>query len=132
MSVQIDKNGMAQINGEFMKRVDAAAQVVKNEMVRLLTLHDGATMGSVRNKQTGRKRKKLRYGVRRSKPGESPYKQTGALSQTVAIERRPAELSCRIGDGVFYGAILELEMDRPHMRLALDNTSTDVLRILGG
>ena len=132
MSVQIDKNGMAQINGEFMKRVDAAAQVVKNEMVRLLTLHDGATMGSVRNKQTGRKRKKLRYGVRRSKPGESPYKQTGALSQSVAIERRPAELSCRIGDGVFYGAILELEMDRPHMRLALDNTSTDVLRILGG
>lgn len=132
MAVQINQAELNRINDEFMRRVDAGSLVIANEMTRLLTLHDGASMGSVRNKQTGRKRKKLRYGVRRSKPGESPYKQTGTLSQSVAIERRPAELSCRIGDGVLYGSILELTMDRPHMRLSLDNTRTDVLRILGG
>jgi hypothetical protein len=40
-------------------------------------------------------------------------------------------LTCFVGDGVFYGAILELQLDRPHMRLALDNTSAEVFRILG-
>jgi hypothetical protein len=58
--------------------------------------------------------------------------QTGQLSQSVAVERRPAELTARIGDGVKYGSILELKMDRPHMRLALTNKSADVRRILGG
>jgi hypothetical protein len=132
MSFQINEGGMAEIHGDYMRRVDAAAQVVKNEMVRLLTLNDGASMRTLVDKTTGRKRKRLKYGVRRSKPGESPYKQTGMLSQSVAIERRPEDLTCRIGDGVFYGAILELALDRPHMRLALDNKLEDVVRILGG
>jgi len=130
MSFQINQGGMAEIHGDYMRRVDAAAQVVKNELVRLLTLNDGASMRTSVNKATGRKRKRLKYGVRRSEPGESPYKQTGTLSQSVAIERRPAELSCTVGDGVFYGAILELELDRPHMRLALENKLGDITRIL--
>jgi hypothetical protein len=86
----------------------------------------------VRSRTTGRRRKKLRYGARRSVRGQSPFKQTGQLSQSVAIERRPAELKCRIGDGVKYGSILELKLDRPHMRLALTNKTPDIKRILGG
>lgn len=115
-----------------MPRIDAAAIVVQNEIVRLLTLNDGASAGKVRSRTTGRTRTKLRYGSRRSVRGQSPFKQTGQLSQSVAIERRPIELTARVGDGVKYGSILELKMDRPHMRLALTNKSGEVRRILGG
>ena len=131
--IRVDQNAIASIRGgEFMPRIDAAAITIQNEMVRLLTLNDGASAGMIRSRSTGRRRKKLRYGSRRSVPGRSPFKQTGQLSQSVAVERRPAELSARIGDGVMYGSILELKMDRPHMRLALTNKSADVRRILGG
>jgi len=129
MSFKINEAEMKQIRGDYMPRVDAAAVVVKNEMVRLLTLVDGASMRSGGGGK--RSKRRLKYGARRSKVGESPYKQTGTLSGSVAIERRPAELTCFVGDGVFYGAILELQLDRPHMRLALDNTSAEVFRILG-
>jgi hypothetical protein len=133
MGIRIDQNAVNALrNDEFMKRVDAAAIVVQDEIIRLLTLNDGAASGMVRSRTTGRRRKKLRYGARRSVRGQSPFKQTGQLSQSVAIERRPAELKCRIGDGVKYGSILELKMDRPHMRLALDNKTPDIKRILGG
>lgn len=131
--VNVNHRAIAAIRGgEFMPRIDAAAIVVQNEMIRLLTLNDGAAAGMIRSRTTGRKRKKLRYGSRRSVPGQSPFKQTGQLSQSVAVERRPAELTCRVGDGVKYGSILELKMDRPHMRLALTNKTPDVRRILGG
>lgn len=133
MGIKIDQNAVNALrNDEFMKRVDASAIVVQNEIVRLLTLNDGAVSAMIRSRATGRRRKKLRYGARRSVRGQSPFKQTGQLSQSVAIERRPAELKCRIGDGVKYGSILELKMDRPHMRLALDNKTPDIKRILGG
>ena len=131
--INVDQNAIASIRGGyFMPRIDAAAITVQNEMIRLLTLNDGAAMGVIRSRRTGRKRKKLRYGSRRSVPGQSPFKQTGQLSQSVAVERRPADLTCRVGDGVRYGSILELKMDRPHMRLALTNKTPDVRRILGG
>lgn len=130
--INVDNKAIASLRGgEFMPRIDAAAIVVQTEMIRLLTLNDGAAMASIRSRATGKKRKKLRYGTKRSVRGQSPFKQTGQLSQSVAIERRPAELTCRIGDGVMYGSILELKMDRPHMRLALTNKTPDVRRILG-
>lgn len=130
--INVDNKAIASLRGgEFMPRIDAAAIVVQNEMIRLLTLNDGAAMANIRSRATGRKRKKLRYGTKRSVRGQSPFKQTGQLSQSVAIERRPAELTCRIGDGVMYGSVLELKMDRPHMRLALTNKTPDVRRILG-
>jgi hypothetical protein len=133
MGIRIDQNAIAKLrNDEFMRRVDAAAITVQDEIVRLLTLNDGAASAMVRSRTTGRRRKKLRYGARRSVRGQSPFKQTGQLSQSVAIERRPAELKCRIGDGVKYGSILELKLDRPHMRLALTNKTPDIKRILGG
>lgn len=132
MSFKINTPGMAEIRGDYMARVDAAARVVQKEIVRLLTLNDGAATRTTTDRVTGKRRKRLKYGVRRSKPGESPYKQTGTLSQSVAIERDPQNLTCRIGDGVFYGWILELDLDRPHMRLGLDNVLPDVVRILGG
>lgn len=116
----------------FMRRVDAAALTVQREMIRLTTLVDGAQTGMrTRNAKTGKFQKgKLRYGVRRSKPGESPYKQTGQLSQSIAIERNPAQLTARIGPGVMYGSYLELGMNRPHIRLSLTNKTADVRRIL--
>ena len=101
-------------------------------MIRLTTLVDGASMASIRNRATGKRSKRLKYGVRRSKPGESPYKQTGQLSQSIAVERNPATLTARIGPGVKYGAYLELGMNRPHIRLSLDNKTADVKRILSG
>ena len=115
---------------EFMRRIDAAAITVHNEMIRLTTLVDGAAMASIRNRATGKRSKKLRYGSRRSKPGESPYKQTGQLSQTIAVELRPQTLTARIGPGVWYGSYLELGMNRPHIRLSLTNKTDDVRRIL--
>lgn len=132
MSFEVNQAELDRIRGDGMRRIDAAAVVVANEMTRLLTLEDGAVMGRVRNRATGRTRQRLKYGVRRSKPGESPYKQTGTLSQSVAIERRPADMTCRIGDGVLYGSILELGMNRPHMRRALENKLGDITRILEG
>jgi hypothetical protein len=116
----------------FMRRVDAAAFTVQREMIRLTTLVDGAGMASVKSRATGKRARKLKYGVRRSKPGESPYKQTGQLSQSIAIERNPATLTARIGPGVRYGAYLELGMNRPHIRLSLTNKTADVKRILAG
>ena len=116
----------------FMRRVDAAAITVQREMIRLTTLVDGAGMASIRNRATGKRAKRLKYGVRRSKPGESPYKQTGQLSQSIAVERNPATLTARIGPGVKYGAYLELGMNRPHIRLSLTNKTADVKRILSG
>lgn len=115
---------------EFMRRVDASAIVIQREMIRLTTLVDGAAMGSVKNRATGKKTRRLRYGTRRSKRGESPYKQTGQLSQSIAIERNPAKLTARIGPGVRYGSYLEVNMDRPHIRLSLTNKTPDVKRIL--
>lgn len=115
---------------EFMRRVDASAIVIQREMIRLTTLVDGAAMGSVKNRATGKKTRRLRYGTRRSKRGESPYKQTGQLSQSIAIERNPAKLTARIGPGVRYGSYLEIGMDRPHIRLSLTNKTPDVKRIL--
>lgn len=133
MGIRIDRNAIAKLKaGEFMPRIDAASLVVQSEMIRLLTLNDGASMGMIRSRTTGRKRKKLRYGARRSVRGQSPFKQTGQLSQSTAIERRPHELTNRIGDGVFYGTVLELKLDRPHMRLALTNKTPEIRRILGG
>lgn len=129
--VQIDWNEVNRLNRDvFMRRVDAAALTVQREMIRLTTLVDGAAMGSVKNKATGKRSKRLKYGVRRSKPGESPYKQTGQLSQSIAVERNPAKLTARIGPGVMYGAYLELGMNRPHIRLSLTNKTADVRRIL--
>jgi hypothetical protein len=125
---EIDRIG----RNEFMRRVDASAVVVQAEMIRLTTLVDGAQSGIVKSRSTGRRTKKLRYGVRRSKPGESPYKQTGQLSQSIAIERDPSTLTARVGDGVRYGSILELGMNRPHMQLALTNMTPQITRILGG
>jgi hypothetical protein len=116
----------------FMRRVDAAAITVQREMIRLTTLVDGAGMATVKSRATGKRARKLKYGVRRSKPGESPYKQTGQLSQSIAVERNPATLTARIGPGVKYGAYLELGMDRPHIRLSLTNKTADVKRILAG
>jgi len=115
---------------EFMRRIDAAAITVQREMVRLTTLVDGAAMASIRNRATGKRSKRLRYGSRRSKPGESPYKQTGQLSQSIAVERRPETLTARIGPGVMYGSYLELGMNRPFIRLSLTNKTNDVRRIL--
>ena len=133
MGIRIDRNAIAKLKaGEFMPRIDAASLVVQSEMIRLLTLNDGASMGMIRSRTTGRKRKMLRYGARRSVRGQSPFKQTGTLSQSVAIERRPWELKNHIGDGVMYGTVLELKLDRPHMRLALTNKTPEIRRILGG
>ena len=115
---------------EFMRRVDASAIVIQREMIRLTTLVDGAAMGRVKNRATGKRSKRLKYGARRSKRGESPYKQTGQLSQSIAIERNPATLTARIGPGVRYGSYLEIGMDRPHIRLSLTNKTSDVRRIL--
>jgi len=128
-SVKVNQKYLKELRDDFMRRVDAGALIVQNEMVRLLTLNDGASMASVTSRSTGRRRKKLRYGTRRSSRGESPYKQSGQLSQSVAVERRPQELKCRIGDGVLYGSILENKMDRPHMKLALENKESDLRRL---
>ena len=128
----INQAEMRRLHDEFMKRVDTAAIVVQNEMIDLTTKVDGAVKGTIRRRATGKKVKALRYGTRRSKRGESPYKQTGTLSGSIAIERRPSELRCRIGDGVRYGSILELALDRPHMRKALENKRQEVGTIFGG
>lgn len=133
MGIRINQNAIAKMrSGEFMRRVDAAAITVQNEIIRLLTLNDGATSAIIRSRTTGRRRRKLRYGARRSVRGQSPFKQTGQLSQSVAVERRPAELKCRVGDGVRYGTVLELKLDRPHMRLGLTNVTPQIRKILGG
>jgi hypothetical protein len=130
-SVTINWSEVNRINrDEFMRRIDAAAITVQREMIRLTTLVDGAAMASIRNRATGKRAKKLRYGSRRSKPGESPYKQTGQLSQSIAVERRPETLTARIGPGVMYGSYLELGMNRPFIRLSLTNKTNDVRRIL--
>jgi hypothetical protein len=132
-SVTINWNEVNRIERtEFMRRIDAAAITVQREMIRLTTLVDGANRGTrTRNAKTGKFQKgKLRYGARRSKPGESPYKQTGQLSQSIAIERRPETLTARIGPGVMYGSYLELGMNRPFIRLSLTNKTNDVRRIL--
>lgn len=129
--IAINWNEVNRLNRDvFMKRVDASALVIQREMIRLTTLVDGAAMGSVKSRATGKRVKRLKYGVRRSKPGESPYKQTGQLSQSIAVERNPANLTARIGPGVRYGAYLELGMNRPHIRLSLTNKTADVRRIL--
>ena len=131
--VQINWNEVNRIGRDnFMRRVDAAAITVQREMIRLTTLVDGAQRGMrTRNAKTGKFQKgKLKYNVRRSKPGESPYKQTGQLSQSIAVERNPANLTARVGPGVRYGAYLELGMNRPHIRLSLTNKTPDVRRIL--
>lgn len=129
--IAINWNEVNRLNRDvFMKRVDATALVIQREMIRLTTLVDGAQMSKARNRATGKRAKRLKYGVRRSKPGESPYKQTGQLSQSIAVERNPANLTARIGPGVKYGAYLELGMNRPHIRLSLTNKTADVRRIL--
>lgn len=129
--VEINWDEVNRLNRDvFMKRVDASALVIQREMIRLTTLVDGAAMGSVKSRATGKRVKRFKYGVRRSKPGESPYKQTGQLSQSIAVERNPANLTARIGPGVRYGAYLELGMNRPHIRLSLTNKTADVRRIL--
>ena len=114
----------------FMRRVDASAFVVQREMIRLTTLVDGAATAKVKSRATGKRVKRLKYGVRRSKPGESPYKQTGQLSQSIAIERNPQRLTARVGPGVMYGSYLEIDMNRPFIRLSLTNKSPEVTRIL--
>lgn len=114
----------------FMRRVDASAVVVQREMIRLTTLVDGAAKTRVKSRATKKRVKRLKYGVRRSKPGESPYKQTGQLSQSIAIERNPQRLTARVGPGVMYGSFLELGMNRPFIRLSLTNKTPEVTRIL--
>ena len=114
----------------FMRRVDASAFVVQREMIRLTTLVDGAATAKVKSRATGKRVKRLKYGVRRSKPGESPYKQTGQLSQSIAIERNPQRLTARVGPGVMYGSYLEIDMNRPFIRLSLTNKAPEVTRIL--
>ena len=129
--IEINRDEVSRLNRlVFMRRVDAAAFTVQREMIRLTTLVDGAGMGSVKNRATGKRAKRLRYGVRRSKPGQSPFKQTGQLSQSIAIERNLDALTARIGPGVRYVSYLELNMNRPFIRLSLTNKTVDVKRIL--
>lgn len=127
--IEINRPELRRIHGDVMGLVDAAGFVVQNEMIRLTTLVDGASAGIVRDRQTGRRVRRLRYGTRRSKRGESPYKQTGQLSQSIATERDPVAMSVRVGPGVRYGAILEIGLDRPFIRKSLENMESEVRRV---
>jgi hypothetical protein len=129
-SVKIRWNEVKRLNDGFATRIKLAALSVSGEMSRLTTLQDGS-QGFGRNMNPKSYLKvKRRKAVRRSSKGESPFRQTGKLSQTMQIQIMKNGLTARIGPGVIYGTILELGLDRPHIRLSLTNTTTTVRRIL--
>lgn len=129
-SVKLNRSEIARIENGFNTRLKLAALTVQGEMARLTSLQDG-TIGIGRvTKPTHFLKVGKRKAVRRSKWGESPYRQTGKLSQTMMIDLLPARFSARIGPGQFYGTILELKLNRPHIAQALRNKEADVRRIL--
>lgn len=130
LSLRLNRDEIARIENSFNTRLKLAALTVSGEMTRLTTLRDG-TMGIAERLNPKHYSKVLRRKPsRRSSPGESPYRQTGRLSQTMQVELFPRRFVAHIGPEQFYGSILEKKLNRPHIRLALINKTPDVIRIL--
>ena len=130
LSLKLNRSEIARIENGFNTRLKLAALTVQGEMARLTSLQDGSLgMGQILKPKAFTKAGN-RKAIRRSKPGESPYRQTGRLSQTMQIDLMPRRFSARIGPGVKYGTYLEIGMNRPHIRRALENKMADVRRIL--
>lgn len=129
-SLKLNRSEIARIEEGFNTRLKLAALTVQGEMARLTSLQDGSIgLGNILKPQAFNKVGK-RKAIRRSKPGESPYRQTGRLSQTMQIEMFPRRFVAHIGPEQFYGSILEKKLNRPHIRRALENKLADVRRIL--
>lgn len=130
VSFKLNRSEIARIENGFNTRLKLAALTVQGEMARLTSQQDGSQgVGRILKPVIWSKVGK-RKAIRRSKPGESPYRQTGRLSQTMMIELFAARFKAHIGPGAFYGTILEIKLNRPHIARALQNKLAEVRRIL--
>ena len=88
-----------------------------DETVRLTALRvQRDAVSAIRGPSSGRQ-----YGNHvASKPGDAPNTDTGRLIGSIRMEHEKGSESARVGTDLDYGALLELEKDRPWLNPALE------------
>lgn len=124
--------------GEMVKRVKAAS-IYLSSQVKSEISQPGTLRYHPLSKKTGLalKSQKTIYNFTHSRPGNPPYKQTGALRASIAWEVDPGRIVGRVGSGIkrpAYPLYLELGTRRmkarPYLRPALAVNRTTLLQIL--
>ncbi len=120
-----DRSARRVVRSEAAKWVSAACLVVQGHAKKLLSVP-----GTGRIK--GRKVKGSK--ATHSAPGEPPFKQTGRLRASVAIDVNDATLTGRVGTSVEYGRVLELGgahvAPRPWLHRALTESIPTIQSLL--
>lgn len=98
------------------ERLQASGRLVRNQAKVLLSVEGRFAVGGPRREKGTGKFLAARRVTVRSKPGESPRKQSGHLRTNVYAVMSDLEMKMRVGTGVKYGAILE--RGAPKIKLA--------------
>lgn len=109
-----------QVEGMLDRNLDRAAEFLKSQIQK--SMKKGGGRGDV-----GRRR------VRRSRPGEPPFIQTGRLRQSI-FARGSGKHSREVGTNLLYGTVLEIGgrrvAARPFIRSALNSNRKVIARII--